>query len=62
MLVVTRHRPDDVALFLDLARDAFAALAERPGFGGADLARSVEDRGMYLVAIRWADAGAYRRS
>ena len=62
MLVVTRHRPDDVALFLDLARDAFAALAVRPGFSGAELARSVEDRGIYLVAIRWADAGAYRRS
>jgi hypothetical protein len=62
VLVITRHRPGDVASFVDVARDAFAALADRPGFVTARLGRATEDPAMFVVSTEWADAGSYRRA
>ena len=62
MLVVTRHRPDDIASFLAVVRDAFDAMQGRPGFVTARLGRSTDEAGAFLVAVEWRDAGSYRRS
>jgi len=67
VLVVTRHRLPlpgyaDTAAALDAARDALAALAERPGYLRGWLTRAVDDPDLVMVAHEWADVGSYRRA
>jgi hypothetical protein len=67
VLVVTRHRLPlagyaDVTSALDAARDALAALAERPGYHRGWLARAVDEPDLLVVAHEWADVGSYRRA
>ncbi len=60
MLVVNRFRSDD-----DLRSDldaAVVALAERPGFVGADAGRNVDDPSLWVLVTRWTDVGSYRRA
>lgn len=64
MLVVTRYAVPvaDAAGFLDRARAAVAALAERPGFRRAWVGRAVDDGATYVLASDWDDVGSYRRA
>jgi hypothetical protein len=47
---------------LDLAKDALAALADRPGFIRGWFGRAADDPGLYVLATEWAGVGAYRRA
>src|SRR5512139_4033246 len=64
MLVVNRFRVDQAdaeAFRTDLA-EAVEALAQRPGFVGADTGRNVDDTALWVLVTRWADVGSYRRA
>lgn len=61
MRVTTRHRPADPADFVVAARRALLVLSRQPGFRSGELARSPDDPSVYLLAVRWADAGSMRR-
>ena len=64
MIVVTRF---DVAeaggeSFVERARVALAALAERPGYRGGRVGRAVDVPSSWLITTEWDDMGSYRRS
>jgi quinol monooxygenase YgiN len=64
MLVVIRFRVavDEEASFLEAADTALASLAQQPGHLGADLGRATDDPELWVLALRWANVGAYRRA
>ena len=64
MLVVTRHQvpPGSEAAWLDRARAAVSALAQRPGYRSARIGRAVDDRGLFVLETEWEHVGAYRRA
>jgi|GEM_PF-5705638 len=62
MLLVARlEGVSDPARLEVEARDAFAALAGRPGWIGGHLARAVDDPDCWVVVIEFADVGSGRR-
>ena len=64
MLVVNRYRvePADAQDFLDLARPALAALADRRGFVDGQVGRGSDDVTAWVMVTRWESVGAYRRA
>lgn len=50
------------AEFTEQARQALAVLAQRPGYRGGDLARSLDDPSHWCLVTRWDSVGAYRRA
>lgn len=64
MLAVTRFRISeaDSGRFLRQARDALAALAERPGWRDGKVGRALDDPTLWLLTSEWDDVGSYRRA
>lgn len=54
--------PRDVEDFLERGRAALGALAACRGFLGGELARSVDEPQVWVLATRWIDVGSYRRA
>jgi len=64
VLVVTRFRvplEEGETFRSDLAA-AHALLAERPGYGGGEVGRNLDDPTLWVLTTRWADVGSYRRA
>jgi heme oxygenase (mycobilin-producing) len=55
-------RPEADEPFVTQARDALRVLAERPGFGGGTLSRSLDDSQDWVLVMVWDSVGAYRRA
>ncbi len=64
MLVVSRFTVPEPegSRFAELARDALAALADRPGFRRGHAGRSVDDPAEWVLVTEWDGVGAYRRA
>lgn len=64
MFVVTRYRvpAEEAQEFGVLAREALAALSERPGCRGGRVSRSIDEPGLWLLSTLWVNVGAYRRA
>ena len=64
MLVVTRFVVPDVdgAGFRQRAEAAIAALAVRPGYRSARLARAADDPTRWILVTEWEGVGAWRRA
>ncbi|HEV7658128.1 MAG TPA: antibiotic biosynthesis monooxygenase [Mycobacteriales bacterium] len=64
MLVVSRFTVPVAggARFAELAHDALAALAARPGFRRGHAGRSVDDPAEWVLVSEWDGVGAYRRA
>lgn len=64
MLVVTRHPipPEESATWVERARGALAALADRPGYVRGWIGRATDDPGMHLLAVEFDSVGAARRA
>lgn len=61
MLVVVRFpRPPEG--FPGLAERALQVLAGRPGFQSAELGRSTDPDGGWVLVLRWASVGDWRRA
>ena len=58
MISVTHFRGD----VGERARDALAALAQRPGYLRGTLARSTDDPDAWLLLTEWENVGSYRRA
>ncbi|MGI8761451.1 MAG: antibiotic biosynthesis monooxygenase family protein [Jatrophihabitantaceae bacterium] len=48
--------------FVERARTALSALAERPGYLRGTLGRSTDDERAWVIVTEWADVGSYRRA
>lgn len=64
MFVVTRYRVpgEESEQFAGLAREALAALAERPGCLDGRVSRSIDEPDLWVLSTRWASVGVYRRA
>lgn len=64
MLFVTRHRVPvaEAGAFAQAAQSAVAALAVRPGFVSAQVARCLDDPDLWVFTSTWASVGAGRRA
>ncbi len=64
MLVVLRFRVDSAeeAVFRSEAEQAIGVLTERPGFLEASIGRATDDPDLWLVLLRFASVGSYRRA
>ncbi len=64
LLSVARFRvPEAEGLaFAAQAEGVLAVLAGRPGFRGGNLARAVDDPGLWSMVTSWDGVGAYRRA
>jgi heme oxygenase (mycobilin-producing) len=63
VIVVSRFAvPEgETAAFEPQAREALAALAQRPGFLRGRLGRAVDEPGTWAVVTEWDSVGSYRR-
>jgi hypothetical protein len=62
MLVVSRFRVDNEALFQLRAHAALEALSARPGYRGGRFGRAVDDPDWWCLVTEWESVGAYRRA
>ncbi len=64
MFVVTRYRVPgtETEQFAELAEQALAALAERPGCLEGRVARSIDEPDLWVLSTRWQNVGSYRRA
>ncbi|MBT0770845.1 antibiotic biosynthesis monooxygenase [Kineosporia sp. J2-2] len=64
MFVVTRYRvpAQESEQFAVLAREALAALGERPGCLDGRVSRSIDEPGLWVLSTRWESVGTYRRA
>ncbi len=64
MLVVTRYTvPEPEAeQFLRRAREALAALAQRPGYRAGRIGRAAEEPTLWVLTTEWDNVGSYRRA
>jgi heme oxygenase (mycobilin-producing) len=64
MLVLNRFvvPPDAQDSFVDEARTALVALAERPGYVSGRLTRALDDPAHWTLVTEWVSVGAYRRA
>lgn len=64
MIVVSHFRVDEAAgpSFADRARDALAAMGERPGYRRGWLGRAADDPQQWILGTEWDGVGAYRRA
>jgi quinol monooxygenase YgiN len=64
MLVVIRFRVGigEEESFLAEADTAIASLARQPGHLAADLGRATDDPQLWVLTMRWANVGSYRRA
>ena len=64
MLVLNRFviPPDTQDEFVGRARDALAALADRPGYRSGRLTRALDDPAHWTLVTEWESVGAYRRA
>jgi quinol monooxygenase YgiN len=61
-VIVLTHFRDDSADFLDRARAALAALADRPGYLRGTVGRSTDDPAAWVLVSEWENVGSYRRA
>ncbi len=64
MLSITRHQVpvEQGEQFLAQAREALAALAERPGFLCSRIGRSTDEPELWALTSEWESVGSYRRA
>jgi quinol monooxygenase YgiN len=64
VFVVTRYRvpAEESDEFGALAREALAALTERPGCREGRVGRSIDEPDLWLLSTLWENVGAYRRA
>jgi quinol monooxygenase YgiN len=64
VLVLTRYTipAADAQSFLDRARVALAAFADRPGYLSGRVGRSTDDPSLWALTMEWESIGAYRRA
>jgi heme-degrading monooxygenase HmoA len=64
VLVITRFvvADDEGASFRERAEAAVAALAVRPGYRSARLARAADDPTRWVLVTEWEGVGAWRRA
>lgn len=64
VFVVTRYRvpASESDEFADLAREALAALAGRPGCLEGRVSRSIDEPDLWVLSTRWETVGTYRRA
>lgn len=53
---------EQVPDFRARAEAAIALLAEKPGHLSGELARNLDDPGLWTITTRWRDVGSYRRA
>lgn len=64
MLVVTRHQvpPEESAAWIERARLAVAALAQRPGFRAGWVGRATDDPTWHTLTVEFESVGQARRA
>ena len=62
MLLMTRHGVADPAAFLESATAALELLAGRPGFRTGSVTQAIDEPGLMMIVMEWADVGSYRRA
>ncbi len=64
MIVISRFRIAEDAgdEFLDRARRAIQAFAERPGYLRGRIGRAADDPALWTIVTEWSSVGAFRRS
>lgn len=64
MIVISRFRIAESGEtdFLDRARRALQAFAERPGFVRGRIGRAADDPSLWTIVTEWTSVGAFRRS
>jgi quinol monooxygenase YgiN len=64
VIVVNRFRVEeaDAEGFRAEVHLALAALADRPGYVGGTVGRTVDDPGLWVLTTTWANVGSYRRA
>jgi quinol monooxygenase YgiN len=64
VIVISRFRVDEAAAddFLDRARRALTAFAERPGYLRGRIGRAADDPVLWVISTEWDSVGSFRRS
>lgn len=62
MLLITRHVVSDQAEFLESATAALTLLASRPGYLSGRVTQAIDEPGLMMIVMEWADVGSYRRA
>lgn len=64
MIVISRFRVDETGAeeFLDRARRALDAFADRSGYLRGRIGRAADDPMLWTIVTEWASVGAFRRS
>jgi heme oxygenase (mycobilin-producing) len=64
VIVISRFRiaEDTGGEFLDRARRALEAFAERPGYLRGRIGRAADDPVLWTIVTEWSSVGAFRRS
>ena len=64
VIVISRFRVDEAGAeeFLDRARRALDAFAERPGYLRGRIGRAADDPVLWTIVTEWDSVGSFRRS
>jgi hypothetical protein len=62
LLVVTRFRVTDRALFAEQARTALRVLSESAGFIDGAIGQSTDETDLLVISTRWESVGRYRKA
>jgi quinol monooxygenase YgiN len=64
VIVISRFRVTEAGgeEFLDRARRAVEAFAERPGYLRGRIGRAADDPALWTIVTEWSSVGAFRRS
>jgi len=61
MFVITRHRPTEVAIFLEAAKNMLQIFSNEPGFINTKIGRSPDDVETLVIVQNWDSVGNARR-
>jgi len=62
LLVVTRFRVTDRAMFAEQARTALRVLSESAGFIDGAIGQSTDETDLLVISTRWESVGRYRKA
>jgi quinol monooxygenase YgiN len=64
VIVISRFHVEETGAeeFLDRARRALDAFADRPGYVRGRIGRAADDPALWTIVTEWASVGAFRRS